>query len=302
WIRPLGSLQASPLPGTDDAVQPFWSPNSASIGFFAEGKLKRIEASGGPPQVLAEAPTPSGGAWGREGVILFARNQYDVVYRVSESGGAAAPATKLGPGEDSSNWPVFLPDGRHFVYLGDASAIANHSIRLGSLDSLESVKLVSPAVSNLGFAAPDWLLFVRAETLVAQRLDVKGKKLVGEPVALGERIARNELLHGFEFSVSQTGVLLYRSANPESQLVWFDRVGKRQSDVGEPGRYGRFEFSPDERRLVFERIDADERHANLWLLDLARGSTSRLTSTNGSDYAPVWSPHGGEILFGSAEL
>jgi dipeptidyl aminopeptidase/acylaminoacyl peptidase len=176
----------------------------------------------------------------------------------------------------------------------------NHSIRLGTLDSLESVKLVTSAVTSLGFAPPDLLLFVRAGTLVAQRLDIRSKKLVGEPVALGERIAPNDLLHGFEFSASQTGVLLYRSANPDLQLAWFDRAGKRQTDVGEPGRYGRLELSPDEKRIAFERIDADGRHANLWLLDLGRGSTSRLTATNGSDYAPVWSPDGGKILFGSS--
>jgi eukaryotic-like serine/threonine-protein kinase len=300
WIRSLGSLQATPLPGTDDAVQLFWSPDSASIGFFAEGKLKRIEASGGPPQVLADAPAPSGGSWGREGVILFTKNQYDVVYRVLENGGAVAPATKLGPGEDSSNWPVFLPDGRRFVFLGDASATVNHSIRLGTLDSLESVKLVSPAVTNLGFAPPHWLLFVRAGTLVGQRLDVNGKRLIGEPIALGEQISQADILHGFEFSNSQTGVLLYRSANPDWQLAWFDRAGRRQSNVGEPARFGRIELSPDERRVVFERIDADGRHANLWMLDLARSSTSRLTSSNGSDYAPVWSPDGGTVVFGSA--
>jgi len=300
WIRPLGSLQAAALPGTNDAMQLFWSPNSSSIGFFAEGKLKRIEASGGPPQVLADAPNPSGGSWNRDEVILFSRNLYEALQRVPATGGPVAPATKLAPREDSHIWPCFLPDGRHFVFLGDASATVNHSIRLGSLDSPESVVLLAPAVTNLGFAPPDWLLFIRAGTLVAQRLDAKSRKLTSDPIALGERIAANDLMHGFEFSASRTGVLLYRSANPESQLAWFDRAGKRLKDVGEPVRYGRFELSPDEKRIVYERLDADGRHANLWLLDLARSSTSRLTATAGSDYAPVWSPDGGRILFGSA--
>jgi Tol biopolymer transport system component len=300
WIRPLSSLSVTALPGTDDALQLFWSPNSASIGFFAEGKLKRIEASGGPPQVLADAPNPSGGTWNGNDVILFAGNQYEVIQRVAAAGGAVTAATKLGPHEDQHIWPCFLPDGRHFVFLGDASATVNHSIRLGSLGSSDSVQLVSPAVTSLSFASPDWLLFVRSGTLVAQRLDVKARKLVGEPTLLGERIASIDTLHGFEFSVSQTGVLLYRSANPELQLAWFDRSGKRQGDVGEPARYGRFELSPDEKRIVFERIDADGRHGNLWLQDLTRGSTSRLTATAGSDYSPIWSPDGSKILFASA--
>jgi Tol biopolymer transport system component len=300
WIRPLQSLSANALPGTDDALQLFWSPNSASIGFFAEGKLKRIEASGGPPQVLADAPTPTGGTWNRDGVILFAPNNYQALWRVAATGGAVVAVTRLAPGEDSHIWPCFLPDGRHFVFLGDASTTPNHSIRLGSLDSPESERLVAGAVTNLGVAPPDWLFFVRTGTLVAQRLDVKGKKLVGDPAPLGEQIAQVDLLHGFEFSVSTAGVLLYRSANPDSQLVWFDRAGKRLSLVGAPVRYGRFELSPDERQVAFERLDADGRHGNLWLIDLARGSTSRLTSTATSDYGPTWSPDGRKILFGSA--
>ncbi len=300
WIRPLRSLAARELAGTEDAQQLFWSPGSASIGFFAEGKLKRIEASGGPPQVLSEAPQPLGGSWSRDGVILFAPKPYDVLYRVAAAGGTAAPVTKLGPREDSHIWPCFLPDGKHFVFLGDASNTQDHSIRLGWLDSPESEKLVAPAVSNPGFAPPDWLLFVRAGTLVAQRLDVPNRKLAGDAVPLGEQIAPIELLHGFEFSASQTGVLLYRSANPESQLVWFDRSGRRLGTAGEPIRYGRFELAPNERQVAFEKLDADGRHGNLWLLDLARGSTSRLTSTPGSDYGPTWSPDGRRILFASA--
>jgi len=300
WIRPLGSLQATALAGTEDALQVFWSPDSRSIGFFADGRLKRIEASGGPPQVLAEAPNPEGGTWSKDGVIVFCANQYQPLFRVPAVGGATTPVTKLAAGEDSHIWPSFLPDGRHFVFLGDASITPNHSIRLGSVDSVESEKLLAGAVTSLATAPPDWIFFVRAGALVAQRLDVSAKRLVGDAVPLGEQIASNDAQHGFEFSVSATGALLYRSANPDAQLVWFDRAGKRRSTVGEPARYGRLELSPDEKQVVFERLDADGRHANLWLIDLARGSTSRLTSTVSSDYAPVWSHDGSRLLFGSA--
>ena len=225
WIRPLQSLQATQLAGTEDALQPFWSPDGRSIGFFAEGKLKRVEASGGPPQALADAPNPNGGSWSRDGVILFNPNQYKPLFRVPSVGGAAVVVTKLAAGEDGHIWPTFLPDGKHFVFLGDASTTPNHSIRLGSLDSPESAKLVSPAVTNLAVAPPDWVLFVRSGALIAQQLDVSAKQFVGEPIPLGEQIALMDLLHGFDFSVSATGVLLYRSANPDSRLVWFDRTG-----------------------------------------------------------------------------
>jgi hypothetical protein len=300
WIRPLGSVMATPLPGTDGATGLFWAPNSASLGFFADGKLKRVEASGGPPQVLADADVPFGGSWNPEGVIVFCPRQYSPLMRIAATGGALTPATKVMPHEDSHIWPVFLPDGRHFVFLADASTTPDHSIRLGSLGTLESDVLVAPAVTNLGFAPPDWLLFVRSGILVAQRLDVRNRRLSGDPIPLGEQIALVDLQHGFDFSVSRTGSLVYRTANPDTQLAWFDRSGKRLGTVGEPTRYGRFELSPDDRQLAFERLDADLRHGNLWLLDLVRGAASRLTSTASSDYAPSWSPDGRRILFGSA--
>ena len=300
WIRPLHSLQATALAGTEDALGLFWSPDGASIGFYAGSKLKRIESSGGAPQVLADSTNPTGGSWSRNGAILYSPAPYQPLWKVAAAGGQAVAVTKLPPGEDSHIWPCFLPDGRHFVFLGDASTASNHSIRLGSLDSPESEKLVSGAVTSLAAAPPDWILFVRSGTLVAQRLDIKARRLVGETVPLGEQVAQVDLQHGFEFSASASGILLYRSANPEAQLAWFDRAGKRISGIGEPARYGRVELSPDGRQVAFERLDEDGRHGNLWLLDLSRGSTSRLTSTAGSDYAPTWSPDGKKILYGSA--
>jgi len=300
WIRPLDSLAARPLAGTDGTTGLFWSPNGASIGFFAEGKLKRIESAGGAPQVLANAAAPHGGAWSADGVILFAPTPYSPLLRVSATGGAPSAVSKLAPREDGHMWPAFLPDGRHFVFLADASTTPDHSIRLGALDSLESEKLVSPAVTNLAFAAPNWLLFVRAGSLVAQRVNVSKRTLAGDPVPLGEQIAVDDLQHGFDFSVSQSGSLVYRTGSPETQLSWFDRSGKRLAAVGEPARYGRFELSPDERQIACERLDADLRHGNLWLVDLSRGSTSRLTAGATSDYAPIWSPDGRRVMYGSA--
>jgi WD40 repeat protein len=303
WLRPLSSSTATPLSGTEGATGLFWSPNGNSIGFFADGKLKRIEAAGGPPQALADAEAPLGGSWSRDGVILFAPKLYGPLLRITATGGAPVPASKLGEREDSSCWPTFLPDGRHFVFLADASSTPDHSIRLGTLDSLESVKLVSSAVTNVRIAPPDWLLFVRAGALVAQHLDVKARRLTGDPIPLGNQIAEADFQHGFDFSTSstsQTGTLVYRTEEYESQLTWFDRAGKRLAAVGEPVACGRLELSPDEKQVAFERLDADRRHGNLWLIDVARGSASRLTSSKSSDYSPAWSADGRRILYGSA--
>src|SRR5262249_40473283 len=131
WLRPLSSSKAAPLAGTEGVTGLFWSPGGNSIGFFADGKLKRIEAAGGPPQVLADADSPFGGSWNRDGIILFSPKQYGPLFRIAATGGTPAPATKLGEREDSHIWPCFLPDGRHFVFLADASSTPDHSIRLG---------------------------------------------------------------------------------------------------------------------------------------------------------------------------
>jgi eukaryotic-like serine/threonine-protein kinase len=300
WLRPLESSTATPVAGTEGAIGLFWSPDGTSIGFFADEKLKRVERSGGAPLVLADAPTPSGGAWNSEGVILFNPRPSSPLLRILASGGAAVPASKLAPKEDGHCWPAFLADGKHYVFLADASLTPNHSLRLGTLGSLESEKLISPFVTNLAFAPPDRILFVRAGTLVSQKLDVSARRLEGAPTPLGEQIATVDYQHGFDFSVSQTGVLVYRSASPNYQLTWYDRGGKKLAAVGEPARYSRIDLAPDENRVVCERLDEDLRHGNLWMLDLARGSASRLTIGASSDYSPVWSPDGRRILYGSA--
>ena len=297
FIRPLDSLAAAPLPATEGARNPFWSPDGRFLGFFADGKLKKIEASGGPPQVLCEAPAPFGGTWSREGIIVFAPKELDGLFRVAATGGTPVAVTKLGPRDESHRYPSFLPDGRHFLYLADSWRTEDHWIRVGSLDSQDSESLVQ-AVSNPLFVFPNHLLFVRGGALLAQRLDPKRRKLEGDPAAIGEQIAEMGPNHLFEFSAS-AGVLLYGSRNPDSQLVWFDRQGKRLQPVGEPGRHDTIELSPDGERVLFGRLDPDGRPGNLWVLDLSRGTTSRLTSDTTSQFCPVWSADGRLVSFSS---
>ncbi len=298
WLRPLDSPKARELPGTEDATDLFWSPDGRALGFFAEGKLKRLAIDGGPALALAEAPAPHGGTWSPAGTIVFAPDLWTPLFAVPAAGGKATAITELGPREEAHRWPAFLPDGKHFVFLGDAASTEDHTIRLGELGSPGSRALFQ-AVSNVQFAPPDFLLFVRARTLLAQRLDLESLEPRGEPVPLGENLIESGNNHRFDFAASQTGVLSYNSADPVSRLVWIDRTGRRLGMVGEPGSYGDLDLSPDDQRAAFTKRDADGRAGDVWVMDLRRGSASRLTTSPEADYAAVWSPGGDQIAFGS---
>jgi Tol biopolymer transport system component len=299
WVRALDALQPRLLPGTEGALHPFWSPDSRFLGFFADGKLKKIDASGGPPQVLANAPFDYGGTWSRDGVIVFAPTVDEGLYRVSASGGTPVAVTRLGPREEAHRWPSFLSDGRHVVFLADARRTEDHHLKIGSIDAPNS-QVLSNAVSSVAFAEPGYILFVRAGSLLAQRFDVKRLRLDGEPVVVGEKIAEDgNINHKFEFSVSRNGVLAYRSADPASQLTWFDRSGRPAGKIGDPTRRNLVELSPGGNQVAYEQLDADGRHADLWLIDLSRAVTSRFTFDPGSNFSPVWSPDGSRIAYGA---
>jgi Tol biopolymer transport system component len=299
WVRELDALKPRSLAGTDGATLPFWSPDNRFLGFFADGKLKRIDASGGPPQVLAAAPFPGGGTWNRDGVIVFTPNVFDPLYRISASGGTAVPVTKLGPREEAHRSASFLPDGRHVVFMADARRTEDHRIKIADLDS-GKVRDLFGAVSNVSFAQPGFILFVRAGSLLAQPFDPKRLRLAGEPLVVGESVTESGATnHHFEFSVSESGVLAYRSADPRSQLTWVDRNGRPLGRIGEPVRRGLVELSAAGNQIAYEQLDADGRNADLWLLDVSRATTSRFTFDPASEYAPIWSPDGSRIVFGA---
>ena len=302
WIRPLDSLSAQALPGTENPSFPFWSPDSRVIGFFADGKLKKIDASGGPVQTLCDAPISRGGAWGPDGTIVFSPVSDGPLFRVSASGGAPTPLTRFDAarGETSHRWPFFLPDGRRFLYVvaSFGGRTEKTGIYVGSLDSMGEKFLVS-ANSRVAYAPPGYLLYARDRTLLAQPFDAKDARILGDPLPVAEQIQFFPHNYNTLFSVSENGVLLYqtRSAAGLAQLAWFDRSGVQIGVLGAPGDQSNPRISPDGKRVVLNINDPQTGNNDIWLYESAGGLPTRLTSDPAFDIGPVWSPDGSRIVF-----
>jgi eukaryotic-like serine/threonine-protein kinase len=296
WVRALDTDQAQPLAGTDGAVAPFWSADSRWLGYFANGKLFKVDAAGGRPQFLCDVRDSRGGAWNHDGVILF--NGPEGLSRVSAQGGTPVPATKVDASEEAHRWPYFLPDGRHFLFLADAQTTENHHIRVGSLDSQET-QILFGAVTRIAYAPPGYLLYVSQGALVAQSFDAKSLKVTSDPATIAEHVAEVGPNHEFDFSVSNNGVLTFQTGSNKSQLVWFDRTGKKLEPFGEADSYATITLSSDGRRALAGLLDADGRQSDVWMLDLSRGARSRLTFHPQSDGDPVWSADGKRFVFTS---
>ena len=303
WMRALDSLDAQPLPGTESAgtISCFWSPDSRFIGFFSNGKLKKIEATGGPPQVICDAFLGgTGGAWNSDGVILFSPENSSGLYSVSASGGDPVPVTSLDQSrkETSHRWPEFLPDGKHFIYLAQSSVIENIAICVGSLDSKEIKRLLRSDV-GAAYAPPGYLLFVRGRTLMAQAFDVNKLNLSGEPVLLVEELVRHIPMAHASFSVSEK-VLSYMSFTEQSgRLEWFDRTGRSLGPISSLGRHINVSLSHDEKRVTSASVDAQTGTRDIWLIDLTRGTLLRFTFGPFDEWLGVWSPDDQSIVFTS---
>jgi hypothetical protein len=285
WVRTLGTLTSQPLAGTDDATYPFWSADSRYIGFFAQGKLKKIDASGGPAQTLCDAPAGRGGTWNRNGDIVFAPNNFGPLYRMSSSGGAPAVVTKLDDAklQATHSWPWFLPDGRHFLYRSGTSSGASekesNGIYLGSLESLQE-QLILRTDTNPVYAS-GYLLFVRDGTLMAQGFDENNLQLTGDAVPVAEHVQFDYSLARAAFSVSDNGILISQSGAPlaNRELVWFDRNGKQSGTVGEPALYAQMVLSPDNQKVAMAIFDLQVGSTDIWFYVL---SGLRMEATSSS--------------------
>ncbi len=304
WIRDLDNTQPRELEGTDDASYPFWAPDGRAIGFFAGGKLKTVSVAGGSPLVLAEAPSGKGGTWNSEGTVLFAPSFSGPIHRVPATGGDSVPVTKLdaGKGESSHRFPVFLPDGRHFLYLSRGIGAGGNTLWAGSLDGGEPV-LVAPLESQAAYA-PGHLLFARGGTLMAQSFDPKSLSLAGEAIPVADGV---HVLPGAArsvFSVSQSGVLVFQpgaSSGAMSRLVILDRNGKELRSLSElraPANAP--SVAPDGRTIAFEDVGDSSEKLAVWTLDVARGARARLTTSAATEVGPRFSPKGDSILFASS--
>jgi Tol biopolymer transport system component len=300
WLRPLAGDTTHPLPGTEGAHRPFWSPDSRFLGFFAEDSFKKIEVSGGSAFEVCGIERAVDGAWGSEDVILFDGGIRDSIRQIPAGGGPASPATRIdrSRGERFHAWPQFLPDSRHFLYLAHGERQSDYrGLKVGSLDS-DMTMLVGPCESRVEYAAPGYLVFVRGGALVAQRFSTRSLDLLGEPHVIADQVGS-----GWggrtAFSVSGTDVLAYSRDQPRRRrLGWVDRAGRELDVVGELAAYSGPRLSPDGKRIAVCIWDAP-RVADIWLIDTERNTTSRFTFTPGRDWMPVWSPDGEEIAFAS---
>jgi Tol biopolymer transport system component len=305
WVRELDSLTSRPLEGTQGASFPFWSPDSLFVGYFASGKLMKIDTSGGPAQTVCDAPSGRGGTWSVDGVIVFAPKVSGSLERVSAVGGnptAIFPADKVSQ-QLTLRWPVFLPDGSHFLYwAGNPYSVATpgtSGIYLASLDGKDRQFLLL-ADSDALYVSPGYLLFLKGETLMAQPFDADGLKLTGEAVPIAEHVANPQKFRLGHFSVSQHGELVYEESEADrSQVVWMDASGKQLSTLGEPGILGALRLSPDGRTLAESVQDPQSSNYDLWLVDLARGVRTRFTFDPALHAVPIWSPDGTKIAFSS---
>jgi Tol biopolymer transport system component len=304
WVRPLDEVVARPLNGTEGALRPFWSADSRSLGFFSGRSLRKIAVGGGAALTIGDFPGGADGSWSRDGVILFDAGPNDSISMIPATGGSPAGITTLdrSRGEVGHAWPQFLPDGRHFLFLSFGASPESTSIEIGDIETRKRVRVAVGPFSRVEYVPPGYIIFARERALMAQRFDSNRFRLEGEAFVVADDVfasgtgsARNA-----DFSASATGVLVHRGGQGAgtNRLTWVDRSGREISELGSPNTYGELTLSPDGERVAVE-IGQDDTATDLWLIERARGVSTRFTFERGADIWPVWTPDGSEIIFSS---
>jgi eukaryotic-like serine/threonine-protein kinase len=300
WVRPFDATAAHPIAEAEERAFPFWSPDSHFLAFFADGKLKKIAAAGGPVQIVADnAPSGRGGTWNRDDVIVFNPVANGPLFRISAKGGSPERVTTLAttPAEVSHRFPHFLPDGRHFTY--SAQSRSGETLMLGSLGSPEVRRLVD--TESEGWAPPGYVLFIREHpfgALMAQSIDAQFR-LTGEAVPIIDRVREGSRGGIFGFSASDNGVLsVITNAIPEMPLTWVPRSGRSPEAVGPRAEYGNVSLAPDGKRAAVDRVNRKTGNREVWIIDLSTGGGFPLTTSNTSDdLNPFWWPDGTRVAF-----
>jgi serine/threonine protein kinase len=303
WLQKLDSSVPKLLPGTTGASRPFWSPDNQSIGFFADGKLKRTDINGTLPRNLADAPDTRGGSWNAAGIIIFSASAGTPISKIPEIGGTPVDVTVLSKSSQDAahRWPTFLPDGKHFTYVVSAGQPESAGVFIGSIDD-PSVRIrILPMQSQSTYVKSGHLLYVSESVLYARPFDLKTLSFTGEPAVIEQNVYAHKGTGWAGYTASQTGVVAVELGSSlaflQRQLVWYDRSSKKLEPIAEPGAYATIALSPDAKSVALEKRDPETSATDLWLMDLGRGVTTRLTSNPLWDQAPVWSPDGNDIVF-----
>jgi Tol biopolymer transport system component len=302
WVRALDALSARRLAGTENALNPFWSHDGTTIGFDAGGALRRIPVAGGPSQRIATLdPQAMGASWSGQNTIVFTPSNRAPLYHIAAGGGEPRQLTTLNAErqENSHRWPQFLPDGRHFLFTSRSDAAQTTGVYVASLDDPHSTRRLLDVSSAARYVSSGHLLFVRDNTLFAQRFDASSLTLSGDPVALAGDLASEGASASSAFAASQDGSVLTYFKTGQHRLVWFDRSGNEVGTVATRGTITQFSLSPDATRIVAVMPDPQNGNRDVWIFALATGIITRLTAHPASDWFPVWSPDGREVLFTS---
>ena len=295
WLHSFDSLESRSIAGTEGAFGAFLSPDGREIGFFTADRLKRVSISGGDVTVICDAQFGGGATWNRDGVIVFAPRIDTPLYRVSAAGGTPTPLTTLdaGRGEGAHMKPLFLPDGRHFVFAvigGEAPGTY-----VASLDSAERTR-IAPEVVAVGFSAPDLLFFMRDRTLMVQRIDLERFTLLGQPMRVADGVDR--LGPSAAFAVSDNATMVYwQGSRVITQPTWFQRNGTPAGTLGPAAAYMNVALSPDGAQAAADRFDLTP---GIWLFHRARNTHTRETFGGVYESTPVWSPDGAAFVFAAA--